>query len=460
MRTARTLIVNTNGSTDGPGRAAHRLTTVLVAGARDRLVRDPAERRPVVRLPGQATCRRAPECTVFNLSVRTAKFGDARRLRLRRKPLVTTLSVHPWPTSVSRNTSRPPGIACPPGCRHAFPAGTLVRLVARPANGWHLLSWGQACTGPAGCVVRMRATRRARARFAADTAGLGTAVARYVRSRQSRVGIAVYDANTHTTYGLNQAATFQTASIVKTQILGAVLQRAQAQRRPLTAVARANLAAMIQRSDNHAATTLWHLLGGASAVAAFDRLVPMPATTPHPAWGLTTTTAADNVRLLRAVAFPNATLTPRHRAYGLSLLEQVVREQRWGVAAGVAPGTVVALKNGWLPLADPAHWRVNSIGWVRGAHRNYVVAVLTDHNPSMQYGIDTSSSAACCGTVLVPDQTPPRVRVTSRHLHDAAPAPPQRADPRRRGRRQHRHPAGLLRPHLGRLPGPLRPHLA
>ena len=146
---------------------------------------------------------------------------------------------------------------------------------------------------------------------------------------------------------------------------------------------------MIQRSDNHAATTLWHLLGGASAVAAFDRLVPMPATTPYPAWGLTTTTAADNVRLLRDFAFPNATLTPGHRADGLSLMEHVARDQRWGVTAGVAPTAVVALKNGWLPRSDPARWRVNSIGWVKGAHRSYVVAVLTDHNPSMRYGIDT-----------------------------------------------------------------------
>jgi beta-lactamase class A len=286
-------------------------------------------------------------------------------------------------------TSRPPGIACPPRCRHAFPSGTLVRLLARPATGWHLRSWGQACTGAAGCVVPMRGVRRARARFVADTAPLDAAVARYLRTRTSRVGIAVYDATTGTTYMVNQAAKFQTASIVKAQILGAVLHQAQAQRRPLTAVEQATLAAMIQRSDNHAATTLWHLLGGASGVAAFDRLVPMPATTPHPAWGLTITTAADNVRLLRAFAFPNATLTPRHRAYALSLLEHVVGDQRWGVTAGAAPTAVVAVKNGWLPRADPAHWRVNSIGWVKGQHRNYVVAVLTDHNPSMRYGIDT-----------------------------------------------------------------------
>jgi hypothetical protein len=253
--------------------------------------------------------------------------GQARQATATATPPTQTLAV----ATVGQGTltSSPPGIACPPSCRHAFPAGTPVRLVARPANGWHLLSWEQACTGPAGCMVRMRGPRgprRARARFVADTAALGAAFARYLRARTSRVGIAVYDATTATTYAVNQAATFQTASIVKAQILGAVLHQAQAQRRPLTSFERANLAAMIQRSDNHAATTLWHLLGGASSVAAFDRLVPMPATTPHPAWGLTTTTAADNVRLLRAFAFPTATLTPRHRAYGLSLLEQVVGE--------------------------------------------------------------------------------------------------------------------------------------
>ena len=61
---------------------------------------------------------------------------------------------------------------------------------------------------------------------------------------------------------------------------------------------------------------------------------------------------------------------------------------------------------------------------------------------------------------------PPRgrtVRAGHRRLPrravDAAPAPPLGAHPRCRGRRQHRHPAGLLRAHLGRLAGPLRPRL-
>jgi hypothetical protein len=37
----------------------------------------------------------------------------------------------------------------------------------------------------------------------------------------------------------------------------------------------------------------------------------------------------------------------------------------------------VALKNGWLPL-DSGGWQVNSIGYVNGDGRNYVIAVLTD----------------------------------------------------------------------------------
>jgi hypothetical protein len=136
------------------------------------------------------------------------------------RPARATATPNPQTLAVSTTgrgtlTSSSPGIACPGRCRHAFPFGTLVRLVARPATGWHLLSWGQACTGPAGCTARMRGTRRARARFAADTSALGAAFARYLRSRTSRVGIAVYDANTATTYALNQDARFQTASTVK-----------------------------------------------------------------------------------------------------------------------------------------------------------------------------------------------------------------------------------------------------
>ncbi|MGH3164897.1 MAG: serine hydrolase, partial [Trebonia sp.] len=63
---------------------------------------------------------------------------------------------------------------------------------------------------------------------------------------------------------------------------------------------------------------------------------------------------------------------------------------RWGVSSGVPSGATVALKNGWLPLnAASTDWQVNSVGWVSGDGRDYLIAVLTTGNPTEQYGIST-----------------------------------------------------------------------
>lgn len=69
-------------------------------------------------------------------------------------------------------------------------------------------------------------------------------------------------------------------------------------------------------------------------------------------------------------------------------MEHVVGWQRWGISTGPTDKTIVALKNGWLPLSS-ANWEINSIGYVHGAGRNYVIAVLSDGNPTEAYGIDT-----------------------------------------------------------------------
>ena len=61
----------------------------------------------------------------------------------------------------------------------------------------------------------------------------------------------------------------------------------------------------------------------------------------------------------------------------------------------------MALKNGWkyLPTCaaqdDSCPWQVNSIGWVKGEGRDYVLAVLTTKDPpgkdtyGLDYGITT-----------------------------------------------------------------------
>jgi hypothetical protein len=111
---------------------------------------------------------------------------------------------------------------------------------------------------------------------------------------------------------------------------------------------------------------------------------------PWPGWGLSTTTPADQLALLRALVRPGSLLTDAERAYALSLMENVTADQRWGVSGGVPAQATVALKNGWLPLDSAGHdWQVNSVGWISGSGRDYLMAVLSTGNPTEQYGIDT-----------------------------------------------------------------------
>ena len=87
---------------------------------------------------------------------------------------------------------------------------------------------------------------------------------------------------------------------------------------------------------------------------------------------------------------PSTLLTNADRGYVLRLMENVTPGQRWGVSGGVPARARVALKNGWLPLNQAeTDWQINSIGWISGLNRNYLMAVLTTGNPAESYGIDT-----------------------------------------------------------------------
>jgi hypothetical protein len=94
--------------------------------------------------------------------------------------------------------------------------------------------------------------------------------------------------------------------------------------------------------------------------------------------------------LLRELVSSGTLLTSAERSYALSLMENVTPSQRWGVSGGVPAQVTVALKNGWLPLnAADTDWQINSVGWISGSGRSYLIAVLTSGNPTEQYGIDT-----------------------------------------------------------------------
>lgn len=211
----------------------------------------------------------------------------------------------------------------------------------------------------------------------------------YLATRSGRVSVSVFDAATGATHSYNAGAKHVTASIVKASVLGTLLSQAQVARRPLTSTERSLATRMIQRSDNAATSTLWNQVGRGPGVGAFMNKVGMPSTTAGPGgfWGLTSTNAPDQVRLVRTVAYRNGVLSDASRAYEHSLMRGVTASQKWGVSGGVPASATVALKNGWVPRTDG--WVINSIGHVRGGTRNYVIAVLTSDSPSMSYGIKT-----------------------------------------------------------------------
>ncbi|MHB1534353.1 MAG: serine hydrolase [Acidimicrobiales bacterium] len=213
-----------------------------------------------------------------------------------------------------------------------------------------------------------------------------------INQRAGVVSAAVLDLTTGDEYQYRPGQLGVTASIVKVEILGTLLAQAQAAGRVLTPTEQSLATSMIEISDNASATALWNDVGGAPAVAAFDQAVGMSSTTPAYAWGLTLTTAADQVTLLRDLVRPNPVLSNASQAYMLGLMENVTPSQAFGVSAGTVPGTTVALKNGWLPVG--AGWTVNSIGWINGSGRNYLIAVTTSGDPSFAYGISSISMVA------------------------------------------------------------------
>jgi hypothetical protein len=195
------------------------------------------------------------------------------------------------------------------------------------------------------------------------------------------------------------------ASVVKINILAALLASSSSSAIPLTAAQRNLAEQMIEASDNDAATSLWYAVGGGAGIKAFDAAIGLIDTTPSPCvvcagfawpgWGLTTTTPLDQLKLLRTVFLGSAHLNGADRSYELQLMESVIPSERWGVSGGVPSTATVALKNGWLPLNNAeTDWQINSVGWVRGDGRDYLIALFSTGNPNEAYGIETLNAVS------------------------------------------------------------------
>jgi beta-lactamase class A len=224
-------------------------------------------------------------------------------------------------------------------------------------------------------------------------ARLSAGIEAALRGRAGHHAVTMYDTVTKVTCYIDGDRHFDSASIVKAIILAALLRWHQETGRPLSAAEKEHARLMITQSDNGAATALWDEVG-MGRLQHFLNLAKMHETQLglNGYWGLTQVTTHDEMLLLELIAKPNSVLTASSRSYELGLMAKVIPGQRWGTPAGAPADVTVHVKNGWLP--DDTGWHINSIGAFIGKDKNYLIAVLTDDNPSEQYGINTIERVA------------------------------------------------------------------
>ena len=226
---------------------------------------------------------------------------------------------------------------------------------------------------------------------------LAAAAAPLARSDDSQVAVAVDDLTT----GADAAAyagtqEFVTASIVKVDILSTLLYQAQQSGQPLTPETWALATTMIENSNDGAASDLYDEANGASGIDAANHVFGLAQTAvgTDGFWGLTTTTADDQLRLLRLVFTRPSVLTAQSQDYVQNLMSQVEPDQQWGVPAAADAGTQFMVKNGWLPSGTTGLWEINSIGEVVHDRQRMLIAVLSAGNATEDSGISLVQTVA------------------------------------------------------------------
>jgi hypothetical protein len=185
-------------------------------------------------------------------------------------------------------------------------------------------------------------------------------------------------------HGRNEHELFQSASVVKALILAAELQRLADDRRRLDPGTAAELRRMITVSDNDAATAVFDRVGP-ERVDAIAHRAGMRDFHPSESWGASGISAAD-----MAVMFDDLgrVFPERFEKFGLGLLGSIVPEQSWGIPrVATERGWSVRFKGGWRP--DPDGQIVNQAAELRRDGVRRSIAVLSDQQPSMAYGIET-----------------------------------------------------------------------
>jgi hypothetical protein len=205
---------------------------------------------------------------------------------------------------------------------------------------------------------------------------------RFARRRGGQVSLAVVD-TAGRLRGRGARRRYVSASVVKAMLLVAELRRLRRERLPLDPTTEELLAAMITRSDNDAADSIY-LRVGDPGLLSVARAARMRRFTVAGYWANAQITAAD---LARFFARLRELLPRRDRRKGLGMLASVVSDQRWGLPRAARGTWRVYFKGGWRATASGE--LVHQAAWLTGEEGDLAVAILTDAQPSRLHGIHT-----------------------------------------------------------------------
>ena len=258
----------------------------------------------------------------------------------------------------------PPTDRCSERLRVYAGEPTSIRAVTRPGHG---------------CTIRIaepRAfppTRRVRA------------ARRYVEGRAVSA-FAVIDTHGRLR-GFRPHRTYVTASVVKAMLLVARLR--QLGNHLPGASDRAVLEPMIEVSDNDAASSVYGRVGDAG-ILAIAKQAHMSDLSVHGYWANVYFSAADQARFFLVF---DKLVPPRSRSYARKLLSSIVSYQRWGFSRfSLRRGWHTFFKGGWRTTGRGSLVHEAALFERRG--RRFSMVVLTDGNPSHDYGTETLRGVA------------------------------------------------------------------
>ncbi len=209
------------------------------------------------------------------------------------------------------------------------------------------------------------------------------AATRYLDRRTGYTAFATVDSEGRLS-GEHVHRTFVSASVVKAMLLVAYLRKLAAEHRGLDSTSRALLEPMIHVSDNNAATAVWERVGD-PRLRALARRAGMTDFSIVGIWANAQISPADQARYF----FEMESLIPgQFRHLARHLLSHIAAYESWGIPAVARPrGWTVFFKGGWRGTGRGQ--LVHQIARLQKPGERVAIAVMTDGDPSMGYGIET-----------------------------------------------------------------------